>query len=47
MHASPFFCPYCGEQEIRPTEEDNEWYCKTCNRRWTLVFVQLGKPKED
>ncbi|MFN2615392.1 MAG: hypothetical protein ABR552_11330 [Actinomycetota bacterium] len=41
-HASPFYCPYCGEQDIRPTAEERTFWCRTCDRVWTLRFMALG-----
>jgi transposase-like protein len=40
--AQPFYCPYCGEQDIRPAEQDKTYRCKTCDRTWKLEYVQLG-----
>jgi transposase-like protein len=47
MHATPFHCPYCGESDIVPTEDEATWFCKTCQRQWKLVFLRLGKPREE
>jgi ribosomal protein L37AE/L43A len=43
-HAAPFFCPYCGEQDIRPadSEEAGTWECGLCNRIWKLQFKGLS-----
>jgi transposase-like protein len=36
-HAPPFFCPYCGEEDIRPFgEEAAQYRCGSCLRVWTL-----------
>jgi ribosomal protein L37AE/L43A len=37
----PFFCPYCGEQDLRPGAESG-WHCRTCDRRFELTFLALG-----
>ena len=38
----PFFCPYCGEQDLRPSASSG-WHCRTCDRRFELTFVALGE----
>lgn len=39
-HAPPFYCPYCGEEEIRPWgEQAGEWHCDLCLRVWRLRYV--------
>lgn len=43
-HAQPFYCPYCGEQDIRPGEESGTYHCRTCDRVWKLQFRRLGAP---
>ena len=40
--AQPFHCPYCGEPDIRPTEQHGVWHCLTCDRRWRLAFLGLS-----
>ncbi len=36
----PFFCPYCGEEELRPAgTEAGNWDCRSCARRFTLRFA--------
>jgi hypothetical protein len=39
--AQPFFCPYCGEQDLRPSG-DAGWHCRVCDRRFELRFAGLG-----
>ena len=41
--ATPMFCPYCGEESIRPWGEDPDadaaqWACEDCLRVFTLRF---------
>ena len=36
----PFFCPYCGEEELRPTgSKAGDWECRSCSRGFTLRFT--------
>jgi len=39
-HAPPFYCPYCGEEDIRPFgEKHGEWVCGSCRRAWALHSI--------
>jgi hypothetical protein len=42
QRAQPYYCPYCGEQDLRPGEEQATYHCRTCDRLWKLEFVRLG-----
>ncbi len=33
----PFYCPYCGEQDLRPSGGD-AWHCRVCDRVWELTY---------
>lgn len=44
--AQPFFCPYCGEQDLRPAATAG-WHCRTCDRRFELGFVGLGSGPDE
>jgi hypothetical protein len=44
--AQPFFCPYCGEQELRPSAASG-WHCRSCDRRFELSFEGLGERSGD
>ncbi len=46
-HAQPFFCPYCGEQDIRPGAEERTYHCEVCDRLWALTYLRLGNPIEE
>jgi ribosomal protein L37AE/L43A len=36
----PFFCPYCGEEELRPAgSKAGDWECRSCSRGFTLRFT--------
>jgi transposase-like protein len=42
-HAPPFYCPYCGEEDIRPFgERHGEWVCGSCRRAWALRSIAAG-----
>jgi hypothetical protein len=37
---APFFCPYCGEEELRPAgSRGGDWECHACARAFTLRFT--------
>ncbi len=47
--AVPFYCPYCGEEDLRPTERTETvpgaaWWCAGCVRTFVVTFVGLGVP---
>jgi transcription elongation factor Elf1 len=44
--AQPYYCPYCGEQDIRPGDEHGTYHCATCDRLWKLEFRRLGAPAD-
>jgi predicted RNA-binding Zn-ribbon protein involved in translation (DUF1610 family) len=36
----PFFCPYCGEEELRPAgSKAGDWECRSCARSFALRFT--------
>ncbi|MFH8407753.1 hypothetical protein ACH4FX_23595 [Streptomyces sp. NPDC018019] len=45
--AAPFFCPYCGDEDLRPSEagtaaeQRGAWECGACNRAFRLSFLGL------
>jgi ribosomal protein L37AE/L43A len=42
--AVPFYCPFCGEQDLRPDDAgDGAWRCDSCERRFELAFVGIGE----
>jgi len=42
-HAPPFFCPYCGEEDIAPHGSTaDQWRCAACLRAFTLRLVGTG-----
>lgn len=43
--ATPFYCPYCGEQDLRPAEDTPAaWLCADCRRVFSVRFVGLNLP---
>ena len=35
--AVPFYCPYCGEEDLEPHgPADGEWHCRSCTRTFRL-----------
>ena len=44
-HMTPFFCPYCGDEAIRPYGETHgEWHCESCRRAFALRSVKQTAP---
>ncbi|HEY5454884.1 MAG TPA: hypothetical protein VIJ96_05420 [Acidothermaceae bacterium] len=40
--ATPFYCPYCGDEDLRPHgDKGGAWNCRGCARVFTLKFVGL------
>ena len=39
--AVPFYCPFCGEQELRPADPSG-WWCESCERIFELQLVAIG-----
>jgi transposase-like protein len=40
--AAPFYCPYCGDEDLRPSEERHgAWECHACARAFQLSFLGL------
>jgi predicted RNA-binding Zn-ribbon protein involved in translation (DUF1610 family) len=36
----PFYCPYCGEEELRPGDSNpGDWACRACARSFQLRFT--------
>jgi hypothetical protein len=45
QRAVPFFCPYCGDEDIQPYgERHGSWWCQSCRRAWTLSMIGTGTP---
>lgn len=47
----PYYCPYCGGEDLRPFEEEptgagarqprSGWECRECTRVFTVRFIGL------
>ncbi|NIH81617.1 Insertion element protein [Amycolatopsis viridis] len=42
--ATPFHCPYCGDEDLRP-DEGGAWLCGACRRVFTVKFIGLRFPE--
>lgn len=42
--AAPFYCPFCGEQDLRPSEPAG-WRCRTCERLFEVTLLGVGGPE--
>jgi ribosomal protein L37AE/L43A len=40
--AVPFYCAFCGEQELRPADPEG-WICESCGRVFTLELLRVGE----
>jgi ribosomal protein L37AE/L43A len=39
--AVPFYCPFCGEQELQPADPAG-WRCASCARVFELELLRIG-----
>jgi len=39
--AVPFYCPFCGEQELREADPHG-WRCESCDRTFDLSLLSVG-----
>ena len=45
--AVPFYCPYCGDEDLRPlTDTHGTWWCQSCRRAWSLKMIGTGTPED-
>jgi transposase-like protein len=47
--ATPFHCPYCGDENLWPHEGDSadsrgSWECRSCLRAFSLKMLGLVRP---
>jgi ribosomal protein L37AE/L43A len=42
-HLPVFHCPYCGDEELTPYEEQpGAWLCNACLRAFTVRLIATG-----
>lgn len=42
QRAVPFYCPFCGDEDLRPHEDvHGAWHCQSCTRVFSLKLVGL------
>jgi ribosomal protein L37AE/L43A len=42
QRAAPQYCPYCGDEDLRPdTSSRRSWNCRACARVFEVSFVGL------
>ncbi|HEY6566657.1 MAG TPA: hypothetical protein VI341_03980 [Actinomycetota bacterium] len=47
VRAVPFYCPFCGEQDIRPDDAGTTaWRCESCERHFELTVTSVGALKQ-
>jgi transposase-like protein len=40
---APLYCPYCGDEDLRPHEDTHgAWECRSCARVFSLKFLGLA-----
>ena len=39
--AAAFYCPFCGEQDIRPADPRG-YRCEVCDRLWEVSLLGVG-----
>jgi hypothetical protein len=39
----PYHCPYCGDEDLRPSEEGGHgaWECRACARAFSVRFLGI------
>jgi transposase-like protein len=43
MRQLPIFCcPYCGDEELTPSGDGDEWHCAACLRTFTVRLTGTG-----
>jgi transposase-like protein len=42
---TPYHCPYCGEEDLRPHEATHgTWECHACLRAFSVKFIGQLRP---
>jgi transposase-like protein len=43
QRAVPFYCPYCGDEDLQPYGDTHgAWWCQSCRRAWSLAMIGTG-----
>jgi transposase-like protein len=46
--AVPFYCPYCGEEDLRPEPQPpSAWRCADCLRVFVVNLAGLSAPARE
>ena len=54
QRAVPYVCPFCGEEDLRPTTVPDTagaqagkacWHCRSCLRLFSVAFHGLAAPQ--
>ena len=41
--SAPLYCPYCGEEDLRPHGATHgAWECRSCVRVFSVTFIGLS-----
>jgi ribosomal protein L37AE/L43A len=42
QRAAPQYCPYCGDEDLRPEPSTaRAWHCRSCARVFEVSFIGL------
>ena len=42
QRATPQYCPYCGDEDLRPEPTSHRaWHCRACTRVFEVSFIGL------
>ncbi len=40
--ATPLYCPFCGEEDLRPVEDDAAaWSCRACAHEFSVSLLRI------
>jgi hypothetical protein len=40
--AAPLYCPFCGDEDLRPVEDDaSAWSCRACAHIFSVTLVRI------
>ncbi len=42
--ATPLYCPFCGEEDLRPVEDDTAaWSCRACAHVFSVTLLRVDQ----